>query len=109
MVRVQCVLWPRGAAEAAPVQAELWEQIHHGPPTALCQPHPTRVHTGLSAQCLLPLGGQLGLELGRSATLAHDWELHLLMCQRTWQQEACISVSVYITQTERERGWVWSG
>lgn len=49
MVRMQRVLWPRGAAEAAPVQAELWQPLHHGPPTALCQPHPTRVHTGLSA------------------------------------------------------------
>lgn len=59
MVRVQCVLWPRGPAEAAPVQAELWEPFHHGPPTALCQLNPTRVHTGVSAQAVLPLGGQL--------------------------------------------------
>lgn len=80
MVRVQCVLWPRGAAEAAPVQAELWEPLHHGPSAALCQPHPTRVHTGVSAPPMLPLGGQLRLEQGGSATLVCDWEMHL----RTW-------------------------
>lgn len=65
MVRVQRVMWPRGAAEAAPVQAELWEPFHHGPPAALCPPHPTRVHTGVSARPLLPLGGRLRLEHGR--------------------------------------------
>lgn len=67
MVRVQCVLWARGAAEAAPVQAELWAALHHGPSAALCQPTPTRVHTGLPAPPLLPLGGQLRLEHGKSA------------------------------------------
>lgn len=72
MVRVQCVLWPRGPAEAAPVQAKLWEPFHHGPPTALCQSNPTRVHTGVSAQAVLPLGGQLRLEPGMSSTLARD-------------------------------------
>lgn len=59
MVGVQRVLRPRGAAEAAPVQAELWKPLHHGAPTALRQPHPTRLHTGVSAPPLLPLGGQL--------------------------------------------------
>lgn len=77
MVRVQRVLWPRDAAEAAPVQAELREPLHHGPPTALCQPHPTRVHTGLPARPLLPLGGQLRLEHGRSTTLiVHEGDLY---------------------------------
>lgn len=79
MVRVQCVLWPRGAAEAAAVQAELWEPLHHGPSTALRQPHPTRVHTGMSAQPLLPLGGQIRVEHGRSTTPVCDWEMHLQM------------------------------
>lgn len=59
MVRVQRVLWPRAAAEAAPVQTELREPVHHGSPPALLQPDLPRVHTGLSAQIVLPLGGQL--------------------------------------------------
>lgn len=76
MVGVQRVLRPRGAAEAAAVQAELWEPLHHGPPTALCQPHPARVHPGVSAPTLFPLGGQLRLEQGRSATVVCDWDMH---------------------------------
>lgn len=59
MVRVQRVLWPRAAAEAAPVQAELREPVHHGSPPALRKSDLPRVHTGLSAQTVLPLGGQL--------------------------------------------------
>ena len=83
MVRVQCVLWPRDAAEATTVQAELWEPLHHGPPTPLCQPHPARVHTGLPAPPLLPLGGQLRLEHGRSTARVHVWELHHLIGPQT--------------------------
>lgn len=49
------------------MQAELWEPLHHGPPTALRQPHATRVHTGVSAPALLPLGSQPGLEQGQPA------------------------------------------
>lgn len=72
MVGLQRVLWPRLAAEAAPVQAELWRPLHHGPPSALCHTHPARVNTGLPATPLLPLGGQLGLEHGRSTTPVCD-------------------------------------
>lgn len=65
MVRVQRVLRSRRAAKAAPVPTELWEPLHHGPPTALREPHTARVHAGVSAPALLPLGSQLGLEQGR--------------------------------------------
>lgn len=83
MVRVQCVLWPWCAAEAAPVQAELWEPLHHGSPAALCQPYATRVHTEVSARPLLPLGGRLRLEYGRSTIPVCDWKIYLLMGLRT--------------------------
>lgn len=72
MVRVQRVLRSWRAAKAAPVQAELWEPLHHGPPTALRYPLPARVHTDVSAPALLPLGSQLGLEQGRPAAPAHE-------------------------------------
>lgn len=72
MVRVQRVLRSWRAAKAAPVQAELWKPLHHGPPTALRYPHPARVHTEVSAPALLPLGSQLGLEQGRPAAPAHE-------------------------------------
>lgn len=72
MVRVQRVLRPRRAAEAAPVQAEFREPLHHGPPPALRRPHAARVHAGVSAPALLPLGSQLGLDQGRHRTPAYE-------------------------------------
>lgn len=67
MVGVQRVLRSWRAAKAAPVPTELWEPLHHGPPTALRQPLTATVHAGVSAPALLPLGSQLGLEQGRPA------------------------------------------
>lgn len=100
MVRVQCVLWPRGPAEAAPVQAELWEPFHHGPPTALCQLNPTRVHTGMSAQAVLPLGGQLRLEPGTSSTLARDCKNVSVRKVRKKSNQPILKANTL--QTERE-------
>lgn len=54
------------------MQAELWEPLHHDPPTALRQPHAARVHTEVSAPALLTLGSQLGLEQGRPAAPVHE-------------------------------------
>lgn len=72
MVRVQRVLRPWRAAAAAPVQAEFWEPLHHGPPPALRRPHAARLHAGVSAPALLPLGSQLGLDQGQPGTPVHE-------------------------------------
>lgn len=72
MVGMQRVLRAWRAAEAAPVQAELWEPLHHGPPPALRYPHAARLHTGVSAAALLPLGSQLGLDQGRPAAPVYE-------------------------------------
>lgn len=63
VVGVQCVLRAWAAAEAAPVQAELWQPLHDGAPPALHWPDPPTVHSALPAPHVLSLGGQLGLEL----------------------------------------------
>lgn len=86
MVRVQRLLWPRDAAEAAPVQAELWEPLHYGTPSALCQPHPTRVHAGMSAQRVLPLGGQLRLEHVLSGLWSREEDEERALRQRSRQR-----------------------
>uniref|UniRef100_A0A3P8SFQ4 PLAC domain-containing protein n=1 Tax=Amphiprion percula TaxID=161767 RepID=A0A3P8SFQ4_AMPPE len=57
---MQRFLRRRRAAATAPVQAELWEQIHHGPSSALCRPYRPPVHPTVTlcfwSQCSVDCG-----------------------------------------------------